>query len=60
MRSLTRLNLAIWLQTDPIERLPLSETTPVLGHYLPTLRLNPFEASTGDKIRWALKSSLSN
>jgi hypothetical protein len=57
MRPFTRLSLALWLQTDPIERLPQSEATPVLGHFLPTLRLNPFETSLGAKIHWALKSS---
>jgi serine kinase of HPr protein (carbohydrate metabolism regulator) len=58
MRPLTQLNLAIWLQAEPLERLPYSETTPVLGHFLPTLRLNPFETSLGAKIHWALKSKL--
>jgi len=56
-RRLTRVHLAVLLQSDPIERLPEAEITPILGHAVPTLRLNPREASSVSKLLVGLKVS---
>lgn len=54
-RRLTRIDLAVLAQSDPIERLPEHETTTVLGHAIPTIRLNPREASSLSKLLTRLK-----
>lgn len=54
-RRLTRIDLAVLAQSDPIERLPEHETTAILGHAIPTIRLNPREASSLSKLLTRLK-----
>ena len=54
-RRLTRIDLAVLAQSDPIERMPEHETTTVLGHAIPTIRLNPREASSLSKLLTRLK-----
>ncbi len=54
-RRLTRIHLAVLVQSDPIERLPENETTAILGHMIPTIRLNPREASSVSKLLTRLK-----
>jgi serine kinase of HPr protein (carbohydrate metabolism regulator) len=54
-RRLTRIHLAVMAQSDPIERLPENEITPILGHAIPTIRLNPREASSVSKLLTRLK-----
>lgn len=56
-RRLTRIHLAVLVQSDPIERLPENETTILLGHAIPTIRLNPREASATGKLLARLKVS---
>lgn len=54
-RRMTRIDLAVLAQSDPIERLPEHETTAILGHAIPTIRLNPREASSLSKLLTCLK-----
>ena len=54
-RKLTRISLAVLAQTDPVERLPDAETTHILGFDIPTLRLNPREASSVSKLLYSLR-----
>jgi len=54
-RKLTRIHLAVMVQSDPIERLPENETTVLLGQVIPTIRLNPREASSVSKLLTRLK-----
>ncbi|ESQ86536.1 hypothetical protein ABENE_18160 [Asticcacaulis benevestitus DSM 16100 = ATCC BAA-896] len=54
-RHLTRIDLAVLAQSDPIERMPEHETTTVLGQTIPTIRLNPREASSLSKLLTRLK-----
>ncbi len=49
-RRLTRVHLAALAQSDPVDRLPEAEVTEILGHTLPTIRLNPREASSVPKL----------
>jgi serine kinase of HPr protein (carbohydrate metabolism regulator) len=44
------IDLVVHCQNDPIERMPEAEVTPILGHPLPTLRLDPREASAVAKL----------
>jgi|GEM_PF-410181 len=54
-RRLTRVHLAVLVQSDPIDRLPENEITPILGQAVPTIRLNPREASSVSKLLYRLK-----
>ncbi|MGN6207279.1 HPr kinase/phosphorylase [Asticcacaulis sp.] len=54
-RKLTRIHLAVLAQSDPIERMPENEITPILGQAIPTIRLNPREASSVSKLLHRLK-----
>ncbi|ESQ78541.1 HPr kinase/phosphorylase [Asticcacaulis sp. YBE204] len=54
-RPLTRISLCVQCQNSPPERMPADELTPVLGYDLPTLRLNPREASTVAKLLTRLR-----
>ena len=54
-RPVTRIGLAILVQSDPIERLPAHDVTTILGHNIPTIRLNPREASSLNKLLLRLK-----
>ncbi|CAM3275518.1 HPr kinase/phosphorylase [Asticcacaulis taihuensis] len=54
-RKMTRIHLAVLAQSDPIERLPENEITPILGQAIPTIRLNPREASSVSKLLHRLK-----
>ncbi len=54
-RRLTRIHLAVMVQSDPIDRLPENETTAILGQAVPTIRLNPREASATGKLLARLK-----
>ncbi|MDV6332152.1 HPr kinase/phosphatase C-terminal domain-containing protein [Asticcacaulis sp. 201] len=54
-RPVTRIGLAVLVQSDPIERLPAHDVTTILGHNIPTLRLNPREASSLNKLLLRLK-----
>jgi serine kinase of HPr protein (carbohydrate metabolism regulator) len=56
-RKLTRIHLAVLAQSDPIERLPENEITAILGQAIPTIRLNPREASSVSKLLHRLKVS---
>lgn len=56
IRRLTRIHLCAFAQSDPIERLPEAEVTPILGHEVPTLRLNPREASSLPKLVTKLRT----
>ncbi len=49
-RKMTRVHLAALAQSDPIERLPENEITPLLGVDVPTIRVNPREASSVTKL----------
>lgn len=49
-RRLSAIDLVVHCQNDPIERMPEAEVTPILGQLLPTLRLNPREASSVAKL----------
>lgn len=49
-RHFTRIDLIVHCQNTPIERLPEPEVTAVLGVKIPTIRLNPKEASCVDKL----------
>ncbi|ESQ84743.1 hypothetical protein AEAC466_06720 [Asticcacaulis sp. AC466] len=54
-RPVTRIGLAVLVQSDPIERLPAHDVTTILGHNIPTIRLNPREASSLNKLLLRLK-----
>ena len=49
-RKMTRIHLAALAQTDPVERMPENEITPFLGIDVPTIRVNPREASSMTKL----------
>jgi serine kinase of HPr protein (carbohydrate metabolism regulator) len=49
-RKLTRIHLAALAQTDPVDRMPENEVTPFLGINVPTIRVNPREASSVTKL----------
>jgi serine kinase of HPr protein (carbohydrate metabolism regulator) len=49
-RPMTRINLVALAQTDPVDRLPEAEVTPILAINIPTIRLNPREASSVPKL----------
>jgi len=49
-RPLTRIALVALAQTDPVDRMPEAEVTPILGINVPTIRLNPREASSVPKL----------
>ncbi len=55
IRRMTRVHLCAMAQTDPVERLPEAEVTPILGHEVPTMRLNPREASSLPKLLTKLR-----
>lgn len=56
-RAMTRVTLMALAQTDPVERLPGNEITPILGLGLPTIRLNPREASSVSKLITRLRQN---
>ncbi|MGZ3297558.1 MAG: HPr kinase/phosphorylase [Asticcacaulis sp.] len=49
-RAMTRVLLAALAQTDPVERMPENEMTSFLGVNIPTIRVNPREASSVSKL----------
>jgi serine kinase of HPr protein (carbohydrate metabolism regulator) len=49
-RAQSAIDLVVHCQNDPIERLPEAEITPILGLPIPTLRLDPREASAMAKV----------
>ena len=49
-RPFTRISLAVQCQNSAVERLPEPEFTSLLGHRIPTLRLNPTESSSVAKL----------
>lgn len=49
-RKMTRIHLAALAQSDPVERMPENEITPFLGINVPTIRVNPREASSVTKL----------
>ena len=55
VRDMTRVHLVALAQTDPVERLPHAEVTPILGHAIATIRLNPREASSVPKLLTRLR-----
>ncbi len=56
IRRLTRVHLCALAQTDPVERLPDAEVTPILGLEVPTMRLNPRETSSLPKLLTRLRT----
>jgi len=56
-RKMTRIHLAALAQTDPVERMPENEITPFLGIGIPTIRVNPREASSVTKLVARLRAS---
>ncbi len=56
-RALTRISLFALAQTDPVDRLPEAEVTPILGLDIPTIRLNPREASSVSKLLTRLRQA---
>lgn len=56
-RPMTRISLVALAQTDPVERLPQAEITPILGRNLATIRLNPREASSVPKLLTRLRQA---
>ncbi len=57
IRRLTRVHLCALAQTDPVERLPDAEITPILGHDIATLRFNPRQASSLPKLLSRLRAT---
>jgi len=55
-RKMTRVHLAALAQTDPVERMPDHEVTPFLGINIPTVRVNPHEASSVTKLVTRLRA----
>ncbi len=55
-RRMTRVHLAALAQTDPVERMPEHEVTPFLGIDVPTIRVNPHEASSVTKLVGRLRT----
>jgi serine kinase of HPr protein (carbohydrate metabolism regulator) len=53
-RLMGRIGVVAHLQTTPVERMPQGEITAILGLTLPTVRINPFEASAVAKLTLAL------
>lgn len=45
-RTLTRIHLIALAQSEPTARAPAGEITPILGHDIATIRVNPREASS--------------
>ena len=56
-RLMTRVDLCALAQSNAPERLPETETTPILGHDIATIRLVPREASSLPKLLTRLKSN---
>ena len=56
IRRQTRVHLCALAQTDPVERLPEAEITPILGHDIATVRINPREASSLPKLLTRLRA----
>ncbi len=54
-RPMTRINLVALAQTDPVDRMPEAEVTPILGLNVATVRLNPREASSIPKLLTRLR-----
>lgn len=54
-RPFTRVHLVAHAQGEAPERMPHCETTDLLDHAVPTVRLVPREASSLDKLLFALK-----
>jgi serine kinase of HPr protein (carbohydrate metabolism regulator) len=54
-RKLTRISLGVLAQSDPIDRMPDLEVTQILGFDIPTIRLNPREASSVSKLLSCLR-----
>ena len=54
-RPMTHVDLVALAQTDPVDRLPEAEITPVLGLNIPTIRVNPREASSLPKLLTRLR-----
>ncbi|WP_443749228.1 HPr kinase/phosphorylase [Asticcacaulis solisilvae] len=54
-RPMTRIGLVALAQTDPVDRLPEAEVTPILGINVATIRLNPREASSVPKLLTRLR-----
>ena len=54
---MTRISLVALAQTDPVDRLPEAELTPILGLDIPTIRLNPREASSVSKLLTRLRQA---
>jgi serine kinase of HPr protein (carbohydrate metabolism regulator) len=54
-RPMTCVDLVVHCQTEAIERMPEPLVTPILGHSLPTLKLDPREASAVVKLLSALR-----
>jgi len=55
-RPMARIGLCALAQSDTPERLPEAEVTPILGHDIATIRLNPKEASSLPKLLTRLKT----
>jgi serine kinase of HPr protein (carbohydrate metabolism regulator) len=55
-RRMTRIHLAALAQSDPVDRLPENEITPFLGIGIPTIRVNPREASSVSKLIGRLRA----
>ncbi len=55
-RRMTRIHLAALAQSDPAERMPEHEVTPFLGIDIPTIRVNPREASSVTKLITRLRA----
>lgn len=55
VRRLTRIDLCVQCQSVAPERLPDREVTPLLGVEVPTIRLDPREASTVAKLLTRLR-----
>ncbi len=55
-RRMTRIHLAALAQSDPVDRLPENEITPFLGIDVPTIRVNPREASSVSKLIGRLRA----
>ena len=54
-RAFTRVHLAALAQDETPERLPEIEITDFLGHRIPTIRVNPRQASSLSKLLTALR-----
>ena len=54
-RPMSGIDLVVHCQTEAIERMPEPLITPILGQALPTLKINPREASAVAKVLMALR-----